>query len=70
KITYRGLVMAGDNLILSNSDRQILVISPIDGKIIKKISLGQQIFHSPIIVNGKLYLHLLGRFNTSLLTIK
>jgi outer membrane protein assembly factor BamB len=65
-IVYNGIIMAGDNLILTNSNRQLLVISPLDGKILQTKKLGQDIFHSPIVVNGKIYLHTIGMFTTDL----
>jgi outer membrane protein assembly factor BamB len=66
KIVYNGIIIAGDNLIMTNSHRELLVISPLDGKILQTKKLDQQIFHSPIIVNGKIYLHTIGRFTTNL----
>jgi hypothetical protein len=64
------LVMAGGNLILSNFNRQLLVISPLDGKIIQTIKTSEKIYHTPIIVDKKLYLHTIGRFSVDLVTIE
>jgi outer membrane protein assembly factor BamB len=70
KIIYNGIIMAGDNLIMTNSNRELLVISPLDGKILQTKKLDQQIFHSPIVVDGTLYLHTIGRFTTNLVVVK
>ncbi len=69
KIIYNGIIMAGDNLIMTNSNRELLTISPLDGKILQTKKLDQKIFHNPIIVNGKIYLHTIGRFTTDLVVI-
>jgi outer membrane protein assembly factor BamB len=69
KTIYHGIVMAGDNLILSNSKREIVIVSPLDGKIIQKKKVSRQINHAPIIVNKKLYLNTLGRFTVDLIVM-
>ena len=69
KIIYNGIIMAGDNLIMTNSNRELLVVSPLDGKILQTKELEQQIFHSPIAVDGKIYLHTIGRFSTNLVVM-
>jgi outer membrane protein assembly factor BamB len=66
KIVYNGIIMAGDNLVMTSSNRELLVISPLDGKILQTKKLDQQIFHNPIVVNNKIYLHTIGRFTTDL----
>ncbi|MFT5703954.1 MAG: outer membrane protein assembly factor BamB [Rickettsiales bacterium] len=71
KIIYNGILMAGDNLLMTNSHRELLFISPLDGKILQKKKLSGEIFQSPIIVNEKIYLHLRGRiFGSKLLIIQ
>jgi outer membrane protein assembly factor BamB len=69
KIIYNGIVMAGDNLIITNSSREILTISPFDGKVLQTKKLDQQIFHSPIVVDRRIYLQTIGRFTTNLIII-
>ncbi len=66
KIIYNGIIMAGNNLMMTNSRKELLVISPLDGKILQTKKLDQQIFHNPIIVDNKIYLHTIGRFTTDL----
>ncbi|MFT6332157.1 MAG: outer membrane protein assembly factor BamB [Lentimonas sp.] len=71
KIIYYGIVMAGNNLIMTNSNNELLLISPFDGEIVQKKKLSGDAFSSPIVVDGKIYLHLLGRFfGTKLLVIQ
>ncbi|MFT6219653.1 MAG: outer membrane protein assembly factor BamB, partial [Rickettsiales bacterium] len=70
KIIYNGIIMAGNNLILTNFDEKLLVVSPLNGKIIQTKKLGQKIFHNPIIVDQKIYLHTIGRFTTRILVIE
>ena len=70
KIVYNGIIMAGDNLVMTNSNRELIFISPLDGKILQTKSLNQRIFHSPIVVNGKIYLHTIGRFTTDLVVME
>ncbi|MFT7098232.1 MAG: outer membrane protein assembly factor BamB [Rickettsiales bacterium] len=70
KIIYNGIIMVGGNLILTNFDEKILAVSPFDGKILQTKKLGQKIFHNPIVVNKKVYLHTIGRFSSKLLVIE
>ena len=70
KIVYNGIIMAGDNLVVTNSNRELIFISPLDGKILQTKNLNQQIFHNPIVVNGKIYLHTIGRFTTDLVVME
>jgi outer membrane protein assembly factor BamB len=69
RIIYNGIVMAGDNLIMTNSNKELIIISPLDGEIINTIKLSGQVFHRPILVNKKLYLYLINKFSTSLYII-
>lgn len=62
KTIYYGVIMAGDNLILSNSNNEIILASPLDGQIIKRKKISGNIHHTPIIVNKKLYLSISGKF--------
>lgn len=70
KIIYSGLVMAGDRLVVSSAHGEILIISPFDGKIEKTFDVGQKIFHSPIIVNNKIYLQTIGKYTINLFEIE
>jgi outer membrane protein assembly factor BamB len=70
KIIYNGLVMAGDKLLITTNNGTIITASPIDGKIENKIKINQKIFHIPVIVNGKIYLHVLGRYSADLIEFK
>ena len=65
-IIYNGIIMADNNLIMTNSNNELLIISPFDGKILKTKKLSGKIFHNPIIANDKLYLYIMNKFSTSL----
>lgn len=69
KIIYNGLIMAGDKLIISESRGRILVANPQNGKIEQTFKLKQKIFHSPIVINGKIILHAVGRYTINLIEI-
>lgn len=70
RIVYNGIVMAGSNLIVTNSNRELLVVWPLDGTVLQTKQLDQRVFHNPIIVGGKLYIYTLGRFNTDLTVVE
>lgn len=70
KIVYSGLVMAGDKLLISRTDGQLLITSPLDGKIEKTIKIGKKISHPPVVVNGKIYLHSIGKYLIDLIELE
>ncbi len=70
KYIYNGLIMAGNELILSRFDGELLLISPLDGSLKGEWSIGKKISHSPIISDGKLYFYSLGRFFADLVEIQ
>lgn len=70
KIFYSGLVLAGDKLLISRNDGQLLAASPFDGKIEATLKFDKKISHSPIVVNDKIYLHSIGKYTIDLIEIK
>lgn len=70
KIIYSGVVMAGDKLLISRADGKLLIASPLDGKVEKTFEIGKKIYHSPIVVNGKIYLHSIGKYTIDLIEIE
>lgn len=66
KFVYSGLIMAGDKLVISRADGVLIIVSPFDGKIEKTFDLGRKIFHSPAIVNDKIYIHSIGSYRIEL----
>lgn len=70
KIIYNGILMAGDRLFMTNSNHELIVASPFDGKVLQTKELNGAIFHSPIIVNGKIYLQTIDRFITSIVIVE
>lgn len=69
KIIYNGLVIAGDKIIASDMTGRLVIINPNNGDVEESFKTNQKIFHSPIIVNGKIYLHTIGRFVVNLYEI-
>jgi outer membrane protein assembly factor BamB len=69
KILYSGVVLAGDKLLVADSRGALLVVSPFDGKIEQTYKINQKIYHAPIVIDGKIYLHALGRYTVNLLEI-
>jgi hypothetical protein len=61
--------MAGDKIIISKNDGALIFVSPFDGKIEKEITIGKKIFHSPIIVNNKIYIFSIGNYFAELIEI-
>jgi outer membrane protein assembly factor BamB len=55
-IIWSGPVLAGDKLYLVGSNKQMITISPIDGKLIETVKLPAPAFLSPIVVDNTLYL--------------
>jgi len=70
KYIYSGLVMVAGKLIISRQDGKILIASPFDGSVEKTFNLGRKIFHAPIVVNKKIYLHTIGSWSNALIQIK
>lgn len=69
KYIYSGISMAGDKIIISKNDGALIFVSPFDGKIEKEITIGKKIFHSPIIVNNKIYIFSIGNYFAELIEI-
>lgn len=70
KIIYSGVVMAGDKLLISKLDGELLIADPTNGKIEKTFTIGQKISHSAVVVNGKIYFYVLGKYLIDLIEIE
>lgn len=70
KYIYNGLVVAGDKIIISSLDGDITIVSPINGKILKKINIAKKLHHSPIIVGDKMYFYVMDKLLTRLIEIQ
>lgn len=70
KILYSGVVIAGDKLLISRADGKLLIVSPLDGKIEKTFSIGKKISHAPVVVNGKIYFYVLGKYLIDLIELE
>lgn len=69
KIIYNGVILAGDKLIISDARGRLLVADPQSGKIEQTFKIGQRIYHAPAIANGKIYLHIMGRFTINFVEV-
>ena len=69
KIIYNGVVMASNKLLITSSDGKVIVASPFNGSIEQTLDVGHNIYHAPIIVDGKIYLHAVGSFIIKLIEI-
>jgi outer membrane protein assembly factor BamB len=70
KMLYSGVIMAGNKLLISESSGKLLVIDPITAKIEQNYSIGEKISHSPVVVDGKIYLHSIGKYTIDLIEIQ
>lgn len=70
KFIYNGVVMVGDKLVISRVDGALLLASPFDGKIEKTFEIGKRIYHAPVVVNGKIYFHNMGRYVVDVVEIE
>ncbi len=69
KIIYNSIIMAGDKLLITSQKSKILVADPQNGKIEQTFKVKQRAIHPPIVVNGKILLHTMGKFRTNLIEI-
>ncbi len=69
KIIYNGLIMAGDKLLLTNERSELVVVDPQNGEVEQTMKLRQKTYHSPIVIDGKIILHTLGKYSINLMEI-
>jgi hypothetical protein len=62
--------MAGDKLLISRLDGELLIVSPINGELEKTFEIGKKISHLPVIVGEKIYFYILGKFFAELVEIE
>jgi outer membrane protein assembly factor BamB len=55
-VTWTGPTLAGDRLILANSQGEMITVSPTDGKTLGTTKIGQPVFLQPIVANSTLYI--------------
>jgi outer membrane protein assembly factor BamB len=70
KILYNGVIMIGDRLVISSLRGELLIASPLDGKIEKTFEVKKKISHAPIVVDGKIYLHRIGKYTIDVIAIE
>ena len=55
-VTWTGPVLAGDRLVLTSSQGQMVFVSPGDGKVLSTTELGEPVSLSPVVANSTLYI--------------
>ena len=55
-ISWTGPVLGSEKLLIASSDKQILTVSPYDGKILSKAKLSDSAYLPPVIAGGTAYL--------------
>jgi outer membrane protein assembly factor BamB len=70
KITYNGVVMMGDRLVISSLRGELLIASPLTGAIEKTFEVNKKISHAPIVVDEKIYLHRIGKYTIDVIAIE
>jgi len=68
-IIYKNITMVNDKLLLINNLNKMIVVSPLNGKIIKIIKLKNNISDRLVFVNGKIYFNATKRLKTKLVEI-
>ena len=54
-VTWTGPVLAGDRLILANSEGNMVMVSPTDGKTQSTTRIGAPVYLAPVVANSVLY---------------
>ncbi len=70
KIIYNGLVVAGEKILITSQNGDFIIVSALDGIIETSINLGSEIFHQPLVIDDKIYLHLLHKFTSQLIVLQ
>jgi outer membrane protein assembly factor BamB len=55
-VSWTGPVLAGERLILANSEGGLSYVSPSDGKVVSSAKVGAPVFLPPIVANSTLYI--------------
>lgn len=70
KFIYNGIVMSGSKLVISRFDGTIIIIDPINLKILKEIKIAKKLYHEPIIVNDKIYFYAIDNYIAKLVEVQ
>jgi len=70
KIIYNGLVLAGEKILITSQNGDLIMVSAYTGEIETTINLGAKIFHQPLVLDDKIYLHLLHKFTSQLIVLQ
>lgn len=55
-IIWQGPVLAGDRLLLTNSEGELVSVSPFDGSVLSTLDVAGSIFLPPVVADGTLYI--------------
>jgi outer membrane protein assembly factor BamB len=55
-VSWTGPVLAGERLILANSEGGLSFVSPADGKVVSSAKVGAPVFLPPVVANSTLYI--------------
>ena len=55
-VSWTGPVLAGERLILANSEGGLSYVSPADGKVVSSANVGAPVFLPPVVANSTLYI--------------
>ena len=70
KIIYNGLVVAGEKILITSQNGNLVMVSAYTGEIETIINLGAKIYHQPLVLNNQIYLHLLHKFTSQLIVLQ
>jgi outer membrane protein assembly factor BamB len=70
KIIYNGLVVAGEKILITSQQGELFIVSASNGNIETQINLGAKIFHQPLVLDDKIYLHLLHKLTSQLIVLQ
>jgi hypothetical protein len=63
-------VVAGEKILITSQNGDFIIVSALDGIIETSINLGSEIFHQPLVIDDKIYLHLLHKFTSQLIVLQ
>lgn len=70
KIIYNSVIMAGGLLMVNSVDGELFILSPKTGKLLQNIDIGGKNFHSPIVIDDKIYFYKQGLMTRYLVSYK
>ena len=62
--------MAGEKILITSQQGELFIVSASKGEIETQINLGAKIFHQPLVLDDKIYLHLLHKLTSQLIVLQ